>query len=229
MIIFHKKNTRFDLAHPVLDGATPRLFNSGISPTFVAYSQDGTGAWTLLTIADSYTEIDSTGVYEITLTAAELNHDRVFIKYTGGSTPLDAMVEFDLSPTFASFTLGPISSSLNADNTSSNPVNLATFKVEAKFIVLAILDSDGVAVDMSSKTLSFIVETIADAPVSQFELTGGSIVVSGDDSNIVTVAVTSTNTDLNAKKYQWRLWDTVAEIVWQHGIFEIVDTSESVT
>lgn len=229
MIIFHKKNTAYELSVPILDGATPRLFNSGISPTFVAYYRDIGGSWTLHTIADSFTEIASTGFYVLSITAAELNHDRVFIKYSGGATQLDAGVVFDLSPNFASFTLGPISSSLNSDNITSNPVNLSVFKKEAKSIVLAILDSNGVAVDMSSKTLRFTVETIADAPVSQFGLTGGSIVVSGDDSNIVTVAVTSINTDLNAIKYQWRLWDTGAEIVWQHGIFEVVDTSESST
>lgn len=229
MIIFHKKNTRFDLAHPVLDGATPRLFNSGISPTFVSYSQDGTGAWALLTIADSYTEIASTGVYEITLTAAELNHDRVLIKYTGGATPLDAMVLFDLSPNFAQFTLGPTLTSLELDNTVGRPTNLSVFKVEAKTFVLTIVDADGVAVDMSSKTLRFTVETIADAPVSQFGLTGGSIVVSGDDNEIVSVSVSSSNTDINSTKYQWRLWATVEERVYQHGIFEIVDTSESNT
>lgn len=229
MIIFHKKNTRFDLAFPLLDGATPRLFNSGISPTFVAYYQDGTGSWTLLTIADSVTEIASTGIYEITLTAAELNHDRVIIKFTGGATALDSAVEFDLSPNFAQFTLGPTSLGLNLANFIGNPTTLGIFKKEAKTFALTITDTDGVVVDMSAKTLRFTVETIADAPVSQFGLTGGSITISGDDNEIVSVAVTSSNSDLNAIKYQWRLWDTVAEIVYQHGIFEIVDTSESST
>ena len=132
MIIFHKKNTRFDLSFPILDGATPRLFNSGISPTFVAYSQDGTGAWTLLTIADTISEIASTGVYEITLIAAELNHDKVLIKYTGGATPLDAMVLFNLSPNFASFTLGPTSLGLDLANFVGDPSDLALFKKESK-------------------------------------------------------------------------------------------------
>jgi len=229
MIIFHKKNTRFDLAFPLVDGATPRLFNTGESITVLAYSQDGTGVWTLLTIADPATEIAATGIYEITLTAAEMNHDRVILKLTGGTTALDTMIEFDLSPNFAVFTLGPTSLGLNVDNFIGDPSDLGIFKKEAKSFALTILDSDGNAVDMTGKTLRFTVETIADPPVSKFAVTGGSITLSGDDSEIVNVAVTSTNSDLNATKYHWRLWDTVAEKLWQHGMFEIVDTSESAT
>ena len=229
MVIFHKKNTGFDLSFPLIDADTPRLFLSGASPTLVAHSQDGTGAWTLLTIADTVSEIDSTGLYEITLTAAELNHDRVLIKFTGGSTPLDTMVEFDLSPTFAAFILGPTSSTLDIANFVGVPNKLAIFKKESVTFVFTIKDINGVAVDMSGKALEFVVETIADPPVSQFALTGGSITVSGDDNEIVSVSVTSTDSDLDADKYQWRLWDTTAEIVFQHGTFEIVDTSKSLT
>ncbi len=229
MIIFHKKNTRFDLAFPLLDGAIPRLFNSGISPTLVAYSQDGTAAWTLLTIADSVTEIASTGIYEITLIASELNHDRVIIKFTGGATALDLAVEFDLSPNFAQFTLGPTSLGLNLENFVGEPTDLAVFKKEAKTFVLTITDTSGVAVDLSSKTLRFTVETKADPPVSLFAVSGGSITVSGDDNEIANVSVADTDTDKNADKYRWRLWDDGAVEVLQHGGFEIVDTSESAT
>ncbi len=107
MIIFHKKNTRFDLAFPLLNEATPRIFLTGLSPTITAYSQDGIAAWILLTITDTVSEIDSTGIYELTLTAAEFNHDRVIIKFTPGATSLDVAVIFDLSPNFAILTLGP--------------------------------------------------------------------------------------------------------------------------
>ncbi len=229
MVIFHKKNTGFDLSFPLIDANTPRLFLSGASPTLVAHSQDGTGAWTLLTIADTVSEIDSTGLYEITLTAAELNHDRVLIKFTGGLTPLDTMVEFDLSPTFAAFALGPTSSTLDIANFVGVPNKLAIFKKEAVTFVFTIKDTNGVAVDMSGKTLRFTVETRADAPVNRFDVTGGSITVGGDSNEIVSVSVTSTNSDLNAVKYQWRLWDDVSENVFQHGTFEIIDTSESAT
>lgn len=107
MIIFHKKNTRFDLAFPLQNATTPRIFLTGLSPTITAYSQDGAAAWAILSIADTVSEISTIGVYELTLTAAELNHDRVIIKFIPGATSLDVAVIFDLSPNFAILTLGP--------------------------------------------------------------------------------------------------------------------------
>ena len=107
MVIFHKKNTRFDLVFPLIDGVTPRVFNTGESVTLVAWSQDGTGAWASLTIADTVSEIETSGIYEVTLTAAELNHDKVVIKLSGGATIVELTVKFDLAPNFANLTLGP--------------------------------------------------------------------------------------------------------------------------
>jgi hypothetical protein len=66
----------------MVDSATPANFKSGISPVDTAYYKDGAGAWTSLPITDTATEIGSTGVYEIDLTASELNHDLVFIKFS---------------------------------------------------------------------------------------------------------------------------------------------------
>lgn len=230
MIIFHKKNTALSVPIPILNGSTPRLFATGLSPTFAAYYKDGTGSWTSLTVAASFTEIATTGVYDLSFTAAELNHDQVFVKYSsGGATSVDAQITINLSPNFATFVLGPVASSLNANNFIGDPTDLAIFKAAAKDFVLTILDSDGVAVDMSSKTLEFVVETRANPPVQSFAVSGGSIVVSGSDNNIVTVSVANTDSDKDATKYNWRLWDSVNNIVWLHGLFEIVDTSETST
>lgn len=81
MQIEHKKNTAYYLAFPMVDSASPASFKAGVSPVDTAYSKDGAGAWTTLAITDTATEIASTGVYEIDLTAAELNHDQVIIKF----------------------------------------------------------------------------------------------------------------------------------------------------
>ena len=112
------------------------------------------------------------------------------------------------------------------DNLVADPINLAVFKKEIKSFVLTIKDTAGLVIDMSSKTLRFTVETIADPPVNQFTIVNANITKT---TTTVIVPVTATNTDLNAEKYQWKLWEVTAEIVWQHGTFEIVDTSESST
>lgn len=81
-MIQHQKNTAYYLSFPMVDSATPASFKSGISPVDTAYYKDGAGAWTSLPITDTATEIGSTGVYEIDLTASELNHDLVLIKFS---------------------------------------------------------------------------------------------------------------------------------------------------
>jgi len=95
MVIRHKKNTLYYLAVPMVDSATPANFKTGLSPTDTAYYKDGAGAWTALGITDTFAEIGSTGVYEIDLTAAELNHDQVIIKLTSAGAA-DSLVIFEM-------------------------------------------------------------------------------------------------------------------------------------
>jgi hypothetical protein len=93
--IEHKKNTAYYLALPMIDSTTPASYKTGASPADTAYYKDGAGAWTSLAITDTFSEIGSTGVYEIDLTAAEMNHDQVLIKVTA-SGAADDMVMFDM-------------------------------------------------------------------------------------------------------------------------------------
>jgi len=65
----------------MVDSSVPSVFKSGVSPVDIAYYKDGAGAWTSLAITDTATEIGSTGLYELDLTASELNHDYVIIKF----------------------------------------------------------------------------------------------------------------------------------------------------
>ena len=110
------------------------------------------------------------------------------------------------------------------DNLVSPPVGLAVFKKEIKSFVLTITDTSGIVIDLTGKTLRFTVETIANPPVNVFTVTNGTITKT---TTTVTVPVTAANTDKNADKYRWRLWEDTLEIVHQHGTFEIVDSSES--
>ena len=95
MEIVHKKNTAYYLVIPMVDSSTPASFKAGLSPIDTAYYKDGSGAWTALAITDVLTEIGSTGIYALSLTAAEMNHDKVLIKLSSAGAA-DSMVLFKM-------------------------------------------------------------------------------------------------------------------------------------
>lgn len=86
MQIEHKKNTDYYLAFPMVSSTSPEAFASGLTVSDTAYYKDGSGSWTSLPISDTATEIGSTGIYEIDLSASELNHDQVIIKMTSSGS-----------------------------------------------------------------------------------------------------------------------------------------------
>ena len=94
-MITAKKNAAYYLSFAAIDSTTPASYKSGISPVDTAYYKDGAGAWTSLAITDTASEIGTTGVYEIDLTAAEMNHDKVMIKFAVSGMADDAYL-FDL-------------------------------------------------------------------------------------------------------------------------------------
>ncbi len=96
MNINHKKSAAFYLSFPMVDSTNPETFATGLTPTDTAYSKDGAGAWTTLAITDTAAEIASTGIYEIDLTAAEMNHDKVLIKFTSAGAA-DTFFLFDMT------------------------------------------------------------------------------------------------------------------------------------
>ena len=95
MIIANKKNSAFELTFPMVDSTTPASFKTGLSPVDTAYYKDGAGAWTPLAITDTAAEIGTTGIYEISLTAAEMNHDWVNIKFTAAGAA-DTLITFKM-------------------------------------------------------------------------------------------------------------------------------------
>lgn len=97
MVIKHTKNSAYYLVFPMVDSSTPASFKTGETVTDTGYYKDGSGSWTSLAITDTVSEIGSTGLYEIDLTASELNHDQVVIKFSAGSSA-DTAIIFDLSP-----------------------------------------------------------------------------------------------------------------------------------
>lgn len=77
-----QKNTQCTLVFAMLSTSSPGTFASGQTVTKAAYYQDGTGSFTSLSIAASVAEIGSTGLYTLTLTASEMNHDKIVVKLT---------------------------------------------------------------------------------------------------------------------------------------------------
>jgi hypothetical protein len=80
-IVSGKKNEAKYIVVPFVGIAAPQTFKtSAASIVDSAYYKDGAGAWTSLAITDTFSEIGSTGVYAIDLTAGEMNHDLIMIK-----------------------------------------------------------------------------------------------------------------------------------------------------
>ncbi len=82
MELLRTKNQIAYIDFPMVSTNDPELFISGETVADAAYYKDSTGAWTSLPIADSTSEIGSTGLYHLDLTADEMNHDQVMIKLT---------------------------------------------------------------------------------------------------------------------------------------------------
>jgi hypothetical protein len=98
MCVLHveaKKNAALYLTFPMISAG---VFTTGKSPVDTAFYKDGAGAWTSLAIADAAAEIGSMGVYEIDLTAAEMNHDQIFIKLTETAVD-DLLIVLNMVPT----------------------------------------------------------------------------------------------------------------------------------
>jgi len=61
---------------------TRRRSTRGETVVDTAFTKEGAGAWTSASITDTVAEIGTTGMYEISLTAAEMNFDWIAIKFS---------------------------------------------------------------------------------------------------------------------------------------------------
>lgn len=77
---------------PMVDSATPASFKTGLTVAAAGYFKDGAGAWTTLTPGNAVAELGATGQYALDLTAAELNHDRIIIKFTAAGAADTSLV-----------------------------------------------------------------------------------------------------------------------------------------
>lgn len=77
------KNEATRIYIPVIDSASPELYLSGTVPTITAYYSDSGAAASSLTIGALPTELGTTGVFELVIAQAEINHDLIIIKISG--------------------------------------------------------------------------------------------------------------------------------------------------
>ena len=160
MQIEHKKNTAYYLASPMVDSANPENFKTGETVSITAYYKDGTGAWTSLAIADTIAEIGTTGVYEVDLTAAEMNHDRLFVKLTSSGAADTAFI-FDMrsklvsdlnDPTTAAIADSVWDEALSGHNTAGTPGKVIRQLVEG------VVSVEGAVNDAGATTTVFITD-----------------------------------------------------------------------
>lgn len=92
MFVEQKRNTALRIAFPMIDSTNPLKFKSGLTVTIDAWSSDAAGAWATLAIAGSASEVGTSGIYELALLAAEMNHDKVIIKVSSTGAADSAMM-----------------------------------------------------------------------------------------------------------------------------------------
>lgn len=86
MDIERQKNKATKISFPMLDTDNPETFLTGLTVADEGYYDDGAG-YLSLAITDTVTEISSSGVYELSLTAAEMNHNLLSMKFTATGAP----------------------------------------------------------------------------------------------------------------------------------------------
>ena len=167
-MIVAKKNAAYYLSFPAVDSSSPASYKSGVSPVDTAYYKDGAGAWTSLAITDTATEIGATGVYEIDLTAAEMNHDKVIIKFAVSGMADDAY-QFDLRTQLTDDL--PTAADVNAQcDTAISDASLATAAavttvdtvVDAIKAVTDNLPNSGALTDLATAAALTTVDTVVD-------------------------------------------------------------------
>ena len=107
---------------------------------------------------------------------------------------------------------------------NTDPITFQCFQNEPKSFSVTVNDADVNAVDLSGKTLRFVVQDENNPTTAIFDVESGGITISGDNNEVATIAVTAGNT-ATAANYLWRLWE-VDTAVLAHGPFQIIPAAD---
>jgi hypothetical protein len=118
--------------------------------------------------------------------------------------------------------LAPLNVSLLPTNQLGNAVDLELFKGESRLFSLAIATADGTPVDLTGRTLRFIVQTRSTSPLEVFTVDGASITYDGDNNEIAKISVDDAVSNVTTGDYEWRLWDVDVKAVLSHGSLTVL-------
>lgn len=126
-------------------------------------------------------------------------------------------------------TLGAVTASRQPGQRTSSPIALEMFQASIKAFPIVVLDTTGAVVDLSAKTLRFIVQSGAKPNVGKFKVEqGAGIVVSGASNEVAMVTVSAAQSANVSQDWLWRLFDTVGSEVLAHGPFSIFESRADV-
>lgn len=117
-------------------------------------------------------------------------------------------------------TLGAIQVVSELGNRVGSPIPLEMWQKEAKTFVITCLDANANPVDLSGRTLRFIVQDNNNPPGFAFKVEGAAIQV-GDDDEIALVTVSEVLSVNDLADHTWLLWSVAESEVLAHGSFAI--------
>ena len=114
-------------------------------------------------------------------------------------------------------------------NTVSEGVTLEMFQLATKSFTFTITDDAGDPVDLSDKTLRFVVHDSNVHPTPTAKEEGDDIDTSQAEEGIITVEVGSPASDDASDELHYRLWNVTDTEVLAHGPFHVRPAVREVT
>ena len=216
-----------DIATAVWAAVTRTVTGGAIDACTSNADMRGTDSASTHTAANVRTEMDSNST-QLTDIKAKTDVAEDNIRGTDDDTLKTISEQLDGIPTSVNVTLGAIQASNDPGNRNASPIPLEMFQAEEKAFALTVLDAEDSPVDLSGMTLRFVAMTTADPAAGVFKVEAPSVVVSGDDDEVATVTVSTTQSATARTDLYWLLWNVDDDEVLAHGSFKIRPAVEDV-
>ena len=92
-------------------------------------------------------------------------------------------------------------------NTVAAPTALNMFQNETNDFTINVVDENGAAVDLTGKTLRFVVQDSNNPANAIFKAEGGNIDMAGAATGVIVVTIAAGDVGTATREYHWRLWD----------------------
>lgn len=113
-------------------------------------------------------------------------------------------------------------------NRVGSPATLEMFRHDAKTFSLTVQDGAGDSVDLTGRTLRFVVIDGNHPHNDVFDVEAGGITITGKTSEVANVTVSTSQSDLPDSTYVWRLRDVTSAATLAHGQFVVRASSADV-